>query len=150
MWTPSQVNLKFRLNFWNYQPSCLPSSPRWARVTRYKAVRPLRPWSLVWPYVLPVPDCLRVAAPSLSLLGWSPASSLPPHSTPCRYNNPAPWCSQSHPRTPCWPGVRGNITTPASATYPSPAQSAALATLSTPVPISTFDQSLSKRVHWGR
>ena len=97
MWTPSQVNLKFRLNFWNYQPSCLPSSPHRARVTRYEAVRP---WSLVWPYVLPVPDCLRVAAPSLSLLGWSPASSLPPHSTPCRYNNPAPWCSQSHPRTP--------------------------------------------------
>ena len=51
---------------------------------------------------LPVPDCLRVAAPSLSLLGClHPASSLPPHSTPCRYNNPAPWCSQSHFHTPC-------------------------------------------------
>ena len=118
MWTPSQVNLKFELNFWNYQPSCLPSSSRWARVTRYEAVRPVRPWSLVWPYVLPVPDCLRVAAPSLSLLGWSPASSLPPHSTPCRYNNPAPWCSQSHPRTPCWPGVRGNIPPPATSYIP--------------------------------
>ena len=52
--------------------------------------------------LLPVPDCLRVAAPSLSLLGClHPASSLPPHSTPCRYNNPAPWCSQSHFHTPC-------------------------------------------------
>ena len=50
----------------------------------------------------------------------------------------------SHP-LPDLPDYQGNI--PTHAIYPSPAQSAALATLSTLVSISTFDQSLSKRVH---
>ena len=149
MWTPSQVNLKFRLNFWNYQPSCLLSPPHWARVRRYEAVRPVRPYH----------DSVAICAPRARLSPCRGSESLAPRVEPSQQPPPAQHTVQiqqpstvmftitpSHPlltRGP-WQYIHPcNIS-------PSPAQSAALATLSTPVPISTFDQSLSKRVHWGR
>ena len=105
--------------------------------------------SLVWPYVLHCSRCPTVSV-SRRRVSRSSGASTQPAASP-RTAHPADTTTQhrdvhNHTFTP--PALLSGISTPAI--YPSPAQSAALATLSTLVSISTFDQSLSKRVHWGR